>query len=139
TNMSNTLYATFSSPEAAEKAAGALLDHGVQPEDLSVVRKHSEGFTPITAPTATASNVLLENQSPIGGSVYGTEPIIERDEDMGVDDQIATEYGDAIEEGGAILAVSVPSGQVEEAEVSAILSKYAATNVNRYEARTYVA
>jgi hypothetical protein len=223
--MSNTLYATFSNPEAAEKAAGALLDHGVRPEDLSVVRKHHDGFTPVTSPTATASDVLLTSGSPIEpgvtGSIYGTEPVVARREesdiedvakhgittttagdagagavkgslvgagigaiavlaalivpgvgivlgagalasalggviasagagaaagaivgylkDMGVDDQLATEYGETIEEGGAILAVSVPSGEVDEAEVSAVLNKYAATNVNRYESRTYVA
>jgi hypothetical protein len=35
--MNNTIYATFSEPEMAEKATGALLDHGVRPEHLSVV------------------------------------------------------------------------------------------------------
>ncbi len=222
--MSNTLYATFSNPEEAEKAAGALLDHGVKPEDLSIVRKHLEGFTPITTPATTASNVLLASDAPIEpaitGSVYGTTPtetttaediedvakhgittttagdmgagavrgslvgvgigaiaaiaalivpgvgivlgagalasalggviatagagaaagaIVGYLKDMGVDDQIASEYGQTIDEGGSILAVSVPSGGVEEAEVTAVLNKYAATNVNRYESRTYVA
>lgn len=231
--MSNTIYATFSNPEEAEKAAGALLDHGVRPEDLSVVRKHADGFTPVTAPHTTASNVLLSNEAPlepaISGSVYGTDPadataaraeVMEREDediddvakygittttggdagagavkgtivgaglgaiaalaalvvpgvgivlgvgavasalggviasagagaaagaivgylkDMGVDDQLASEYGDTIDEGGAILAVSVPSGKVEEPEITAVLNKYAATNINRYASRTYVA
>jgi len=35
--MQNTIYASFSDPSDAEKAAGALLDHGIKAEDLSVV------------------------------------------------------------------------------------------------------
>src|SRR5688572_15374801 len=35
--MANTLYASFSDPEMAEKAIGALLDHGVRGEDVTVV------------------------------------------------------------------------------------------------------
>ena len=238
--MSNTIYATFSNPEDAEKAAGALLDHGVRPEDLSVVRRHEEGFTPVTAPVATTSNVPLSADPAItalqastpqsAGSVYGTDTTFAREEaangvyeptdedvddvakygvttttagdaaagaikgsmggagigtiaaiaalivpgvgivlglgalataiggiaatagagaaagaivgylkDMGVDDQLANEYGDTVEGGGAILAVTVPSGNVDEVEATAVLNKYAATNVNRYASRTYVA
>lgn len=239
--MSHTLYATFANPEDAEKAAGALLDHGVRPEDLSVVRQGHDGYSAVTAPTTIASNVTnvsgtaayAETSSP--GSVYGVTPdpiadtaaradvangdVVQSDDDiddvarhgittttsgdaaagavkgtlvgvgigalaalaalivpgvgivlgagalasaiggiaatagagaaagaivgylkdMGVDDQVASEYGETVESGGAILAVTVPSGTVEEAEANAILSKYAATNVNRYAARGYVA
>ena len=35
--MGNTIYAAFADPSQAEKATGALLDHGVRPEDISVV------------------------------------------------------------------------------------------------------
>jgi hypothetical protein len=243
--MSNTIYATFSNPEDAEKAAGALLDHGVLPEDLSVVRRNHDGFTAVTEPATTASNVPLDTDvvaltpspvmtPPIEGSVYGAVPdsvnttiktpistaevyetvddvettakhgittttpadagagavtgglvgagigaiaaiaalivpgvglvmgagalaaalggiaatagagaaagaIVGYLKDMGVDEQVATTYSEAVEGGGAILAVTVPSGNVDEEEVNAVLNKYAATNVNRYAARGYVA
>ncbi|RYG21608.1 hypothetical protein EON82_18515 [bacterium] len=242
--MSNTIYATFANPEDAERAAGALLDHGVRPEDLSVVRRHHDGFTPMTEPTASASNVPLDTDvvavgtkpltpPPVEGSVYGAIPdsadstvrtpvtaevydteddveetakhgittttaadasagavkgglvgagigaiaaiaalivpgvglvmgagalaaalggiaatagagaaagaIVGYLKDMGVDEQVATTYSEAVEGGGAILAVTVPSGNVDEAEATAVLNKYAATNVNRYASRGYVA
>lgn len=239
--MSHTLYATFANPEDAEKAAGALLDHGVRGEDLSVVRRDGEGYTAATAPTTTASNVVADplavtvseqNPSPVG-SVYGVPPdpvdrtaarvdlangemrdedaedvakhgittttpgdvgagaikgslvgagigavaalavlivpgvglvlgagalasalggiaatagagaaagaLVGYLKDMGVDDQVATEYGKTVESGGAVLAVTVPSGEVGEAEAEAVLSKYGATNVNRYASRGYAA
>lgn len=42
--MSITLYASFSHPVLAERAAGALLDHGVLSEHISLVRKNDETF-----------------------------------------------------------------------------------------------
>ncbi len=38
--MSDTLYATFDDTSLAEKAVGALLDHGVRNEDISVISKN---------------------------------------------------------------------------------------------------
>ena len=35
--MTNTIYATFSDPSMAEKAAGALLDNGVRSEHISII------------------------------------------------------------------------------------------------------
>ncbi|HSI72238.1 MAG TPA: hypothetical protein VK934_03605 [Fimbriimonas sp.] len=40
--MGNTIYASFADPSLAEKAAGALLDHGVRSEDLSIVSSHAD-------------------------------------------------------------------------------------------------
>jgi hypothetical protein len=39
--MSNILYASFSDALSAERAVGALLDHGVRKEDVSVVSSHN--------------------------------------------------------------------------------------------------
>ena len=211
--MSHTLYATFAQPEAAERAAGALLDKGVRAEDLSVVRQGGDT-------KAIASNVAA---SP--GSIYGVEPTPEGDteeridrangdapapeakpnaegemasgaikgslvgaglgavaviaalvvpgvgvvlglgalasalggivatagvgaaagaivghlKEMGVDEEVAREYGQAVESGGAVLAVTVPSGAVSEEDANAILSGHGASNVNRYAAREHVA
>jgi hypothetical protein len=36
--MINTIYASFEDPADAERAAGALLDHGVRPQDISVLQ-----------------------------------------------------------------------------------------------------
>lgn len=55
--MSTTLYASFADAEAAERAAGALLDYGVRPEDLSLVSRQPASAkairevpeTPVTA------------------------------------------------------------------------------------------
>lgn len=44
-----TLYATFNDVDSAERAAGALLDYGVRPDDLSLIRKHS-GTAPSPPP-----------------------------------------------------------------------------------------
>ena len=41
--MSQTIYAAFSDVKSAEQAAGALLDHGIRSEDLSLVSKDDEG------------------------------------------------------------------------------------------------
>jgi hypothetical protein len=58
---------------------------------------------------------------------------------MGVDDQVASDYSETVQSGGAIVSVSVPSGDVSEDEARSILNKYAATNVNGYASRGYVA
>lgn len=218
--MSHTLYATFARPEDAEKAAGALLDHGARAEDLSVVRNPSEGFSSVTEPRTTASNVSITDgddvtatpaastevagprtekiedvaehgittttagdagAAAVQGTIIGAGvgaviaiaslivpgvgfvlgagalasaiggiaatagagaaagAIVGYLKDMGVDDQVATEYGQTVESGGAVLAVNVPTGNVDEAAAESILSKYAATNVNRYASRGYVA
>jgi len=46
--MANTLYAAFTDAVLAEKAAGALLDHGVRAEDLSLVQHESRYNMPTT-------------------------------------------------------------------------------------------
>jgi len=35
--MNTSIYASFTSPEMAERAAGALLDHGLKPENIDVI------------------------------------------------------------------------------------------------------
>ncbi|CAN5412701.1 hypothetical protein BH11ARM2_BH11ARM2_15060 [soil metagenome] len=40
--MANTYYATFSDADNAERAIGALLDHGMRNEDISVIRSNAE-------------------------------------------------------------------------------------------------
>jgi len=40
--MSDTMYATFNDASLAEKAVGALLDHGVRNEDISVISREAD-------------------------------------------------------------------------------------------------
>ena len=52
--------------------------------------------------------------------------------DQGMPDHIATDYNSTLTEGGAILAVTTPSGSIEATEAAAILRKYGATRVDVY-------
>lgn len=62
----------------------------------------------------------------ISGGVYGYL------KDQGVPDHVAVDYNKTYEAGGAILAVHVPSGDVDEATARELLNKYGASNVNLY-------
>jgi len=64
----------------------------------------------------------------IAGGVFGYL------KDQGMEDEVATRYSDTIEAGGAILAVTVPSGDCTEAEAQQVLNKYGATNFGSYDA-----
>jgi len=59
--------------------------------------------------------------------------------DQGVDAQVAADYDAAVKNGGALLAVTVPSNDIDEGRVQEILSKYGAANVNSYVSRGYMA
>ncbi len=54
--MGNTIYASFADPSNAEKAAGALLDHGVRSEDLSIVTSHTEASGSSVSSTGTMNS-----------------------------------------------------------------------------------
>ena len=83
--MGNTIYAAFQDASLAEKAAGALLDHGVRAEDISIVRGHEDGSTtstqydttspvPVNEQTWTGENRNVEaNRLGYTGNVYDTE------------------------------------------------------------------
>lgn len=63
--------------------------------------------------------------------------------DQGVEEHVAQKYGEAVAGGGAVLAIHVPSGDVDEPKARQVLEKYGATNVNTYamteNARPYMA
>jgi len=219
--MANTIYAAFADPDRAERAVGALLDHGVRPEDISVVRNHpgetisasippppvttSEGTVvstptsgtyapPVTArdedlndiETSAKKGISITSPADAGaGAIKGTAwgaglgvlaaiaavtvpgfgivlgggalatalgavaasagagavagAVTGYLKDQGVDEKNALHYEETIGSGGALVAVSVPSGGIDEMRVNEILTKYGATGVNSYATRGYVA
>jgi hypothetical protein len=56
--------------------------------------------------------------------------------DQGVDEHVAADYDRTVQGGGAVLAVTAPSGDCSREEIQEVLTKYGASNVNAYEART---
>ncbi|MBA3726111.1 MAG: hypothetical protein H0W86_06575, partial [Armatimonadetes bacterium] len=54
--------------------------------------------------------------------------------DQGLPEHVATNYGEAFDRGGAILAVTLPSGDLDITKAESVLAKYGATNVGSYDA-----
>jgi hypothetical protein len=52
--------------------------------------------------------------------------------DQGIPEEVVTHYNDHFLQGGAILAIAVPSGELIPLEVESILAKYGATNIATY-------
>jgi hypothetical protein len=79
--MRNTIYATFNDPKLAEKAAGALMDHGLRAEDLSIIQSHkwrslaAEEIAPSQPPAAL---FVVPNSSGMstGMAPFGITPMV---------------------------------------------------------------
>jgi hypothetical protein len=52
--------------------------------------------------------------------------------DQGMPSEVATDYDTAVQNGGAMLSLNVPSGKLDAAEANEILAKYGASNVRSY-------
>lgn len=237
--MANTIYASFNDSDLAERAAGALLDFGVRPDDLSLVQNQRTASQVITEPVG--GQTFVENpplgtvaepnervdyyvdgpQTPVTTTYVKTDPSDDRDDkddleakakygisttttadaeagaakgvawgagvgiiaaiaslavpgfglilgggalaialagvaasagagaiaggvtgylkDQGVNDSDAQVYISAVNNGGALLAVTIPSADVLELDARAILVKYGASNINSYSTRGYLA
>lgn len=61
------------------------------------------------------------------GAVYGYL------KDQGMDEPVAKAYDRVVSEGGVLMGVSVPSGNLNEGEVRLILEKYGAAGINAFE------
>lgn len=182
--MKNTMYASFLDASMAEKAIGALLDHGASKADISVlleehykkdgtriendmVERADSGVTTTTGPDAAlgagmgagigagigilaglasmfipgfglvigggalATALIGAAGATAGGAIAGGVTGFLRD--LGVEEQAAQEYGKAIENGGAMIAVHFPSGKLDEEAVRTIVLKYNAGNIRTYE------
>ena len=113
----------------AAKGAGIVLGVGVLAALATLV---IPGFGLVVGggalATALAGAAGATAAGAVAGGVHGYL------KDQGVPDQVAMDYDHAVKTGGAVLAVSVPSGDVDEATCREILAKYSANNVNTYGA-----
>ena len=176
--MRDTIYATFANAETATKVVGALLDHGVKAEDLSILVKdmnwsndHAKpadahdvrvaaesGVTTTTSEDAAAGaktgvavglgigalaalaavtlpgiGIVLGGgalatalagvaASGAAGAVAGA--VTGYLKDQGVEPTAAENISKTIETGGALVSVSVPSGDVSIATIEGVFEKY---------------
>lgn len=180
----STLYASFVEPKYAERAAGALLDHGARPEDISVLaneRTTTGQPVPVTSETDSAEHSAktgISTTTPadvavgtmkgatfgiglgalaaaaslfipgiglvVGGGALATAMMAAAGTalagaaaggvagflaDQGVPEDIVTRYSKEFMEGGAILALAMPSGDLTSEIAEGVLVKYGATNV----------
>jgi len=181
----DTLYASFADVDLAQKAAGALLDHGVEKDHLSLVShmggEHLDtdddddvvenaksgistttsgdaasgamkgagvglgigalaalaslfipGFGLVTGGGALAMALGAAAGTTAAGAVAGG--VAGYLVDQGVPEAAAVDYEKALEHGGAIIAVSLPSNDVSRTDAEQILNKYQATNISSYPA-----
>lgn len=179
-----TLLAAFQNPDNAVKAAGALLDHGVENKHIDLLagkafadtlrtdgthdeskeNKAKHGITTTTGADAAegakkgagvgaALGVLGGLASlfiPGYGIVIGSGALATAAaaalgttaagaaaggatgfmKDMDVDADVVKHYEETIQKDGAVLAVSLPSHDVDEVKAREILGKYGATRIN---------
>lgn len=175
--MSETIYARFEDYKLAEKAVGALLDHGLEKEDVTLmmpdgVRKDDsdhdahakQGITTTTGADAAsgaakgagvgvvlgALGALAALTIPgfgivIGGGALATALSTAVGtavagavaggmtgflQDQGIEEPVARKYEDALKNGGAVVALNVPSAKINRSEADAILVKYGVAEVN---------
>lgn len=113
----------------AAKGAGIGLGVGVLAALASLV---VPGFGLVVGGGALATAIAGAAGATAAGAVAGG--VHGYLKDQGVPDQAAMDYDHAVKNGGAVLAVSVPSGDVDEATCREVLAKYNASNVNTYGA-----
>jgi stress response protein YsnF len=165
-------YASFDDFHSAEKAVGALLDHGMDHQDVSLIAQRSDigqelnaehGVTTTTGADAAAgagkgagvglavgslgalASLLIPGFGLVlGGGALATALATAAGttaagalaggvagflEDQGVEADTARDYARHVEQGGAVIQVRLPSGELSEAEGEQILHKYNARNV----------
>jgi hypothetical protein len=83
--------------------------------------------------TAIGGLVATAGAGAIAGAVTGYL------KDQGVDEHVAARYEESVHRGGAILAVTLPTGQVDETMARHIVEKYGGGSVSQYASRGYIA
>jgi len=175
--MSETIYARFDDYKLAEKAVGAMLDHGLDKEDVTLMMPGAspensadhdghakQGITTTTGADAAsgaakgagvsvvlgALGALAALTIPgfgvvIGGGALATALSTAVGtavagavaggmtgflQDQGIDEPIARKYEEALKNGGAVVALNLPSEKLTRLEADAILVKYGVAEVN---------
>lgn len=172
-----TLFASFDTTAAAERAAAALLDRGAKDGDLSIV-SHHEGAVEVGHGESDAEDVAKHGLTATTGAdaAYGaakgltfgaglgilgalaalTIPglglvigagalatavggaaaagaaaggLVGYLKDQGMGEEVAAQYHARIATGGAILALQLPSGDLDEKVAESLLVKYEAAGV----------
>lgn len=174
--MNQILFASFSDPLMAEKACGALLDHGLKAEHISLIANDTwarrrladpvaaaqRGISTTTPEDATAgaatgagvglglgvlaglAALLIPGVGFVAGggalataiaSAAGTTVagalvggVTGFLKDQGMPAEAAERLHGAVDEGGAIIGISLPPGEMDQAQVRQILTKYNATH-----------
>lgn len=174
--MRHTIYASFTDVDLARKAAGALLDKGLEEENLTLISRHAgdeageaeksakhgittttgkdaasgaakgaavglgvgavaalaaiavPGFGLVAGGGALATAIAGGIGTVAGGAIAGG--VMGYLQDQGVETHIAEQYAADIEEEGGLLAVDIPSGNVDEALAREVFDKYGGRNVH---------
>ena len=172
-----TLFASFETNHAAEKAAAALLDRGADKHKLSIVSHesgavavgHGEGHAEEVAKhgvtTTTGADAafgaakgltlgaglgmlgivatglvpgvgLVLGAGALATALFGTAAagaaaggLVGYLKDQGMGDEVAASYHARVAAGGAVLALELPTGDLDEREAEALLVKYDAAGV----------
>lgn len=178
--MKQILYASFPHPSMAEKACGALLDHGVNAKDISLVASEAwvksksavpapagdpvsqaKGGVSTTTPSDVAAGAAVGAEVGLGlgalaviaslfipgfgfvtgggalataiASAVGTTAagalaggVTGMLKDQGVPAEAAEQHASTVGTGGAIVAINLPSGEMEQQNIRQILLKYQA-------------
>lgn len=179
-----TLFASFTDPGEAERAAAALIDQGARAEDISFVASESYGSKRTALARSDVAHLEHEAKSGIttttpadaafgaakggtigigvgilaaiaaltipgvgiviGGGAFATAfagaigttiagmaagSVAGYLKDQGMAENLVTHYSNIVAEGGAIVSVSVPTGDIDTTQAESILAKYGAVNV----------
>ena len=76
--------------------------------------------------TAIGGAALTAGAGAVAGGVTGYL------KEQGVPGEAVQHYQSAVDNGGAVLSLNIPSGDVDQTAAEQVLSKYAASNVNAY-------
>ncbi|HTQ10572.1 MAG TPA: hypothetical protein VMI31_10910 [Fimbriimonadaceae bacterium] len=183
----STLFASFRDVDAAEKAAGALIDQGAMSSQISIIANEVLDTAPAAAARADASSaedaakhgistttaadagigatkgatvglglgaaaaiaalfvpgfglvagggalalaVITGAATTVAGTAAGA--VVGYLKDQGVPEEVAIRYSSDFTEGRAILALSLPAGNLAAGEAEALLAKYGALNAATY-------
>lgn len=123
----------ISTTTAADAGAGAAKGAGVGLA-LGILAGVASLFVPglglIVGGGALATAIGGAVATTAGGAIAGA--VTGYLKDQGVEEHLATTYGDTLSSGGALLELTIPSGDVDEMKAREVLMKYGAGNVGAF-------